>query len=59
MKDEKRGIVQIFDIEGKLISSSELDMKRYFLNISNYSPGLYFINVIINNNSQSVKFIKL
>lgn len=51
--------LNLFDASGKRISCSrELNSKGYTLNIEHLSPGLYFINIQVNNQNKTHQIIK-
>ncbi|MGV6862521.1 MAG: GH39 family glycosyl hydrolase [Putridiphycobacter sp.] len=53
---QKIGEFEVYNSKGQKIFSGQSDLNEYQLNISNYSPGIYFLK--IKNSSQSIKFIK-
>lgn len=50
--------VQIFDINGKLVSSQNVDSDVNSINVSNLNSGCYFIRLSDEHNAFTTKFIK-
>ncbi len=50
--------VSIVDVSGKIILK-EKQFKSKRINIASVNPGIYFLNIIVNNNSQTHSFIKI
>jgi len=50
--------VQVFDIVGNLILSTTPNQLSHTVNLSTVANGIYFVNVISNNQNQSFKVIK-
>ncbi len=52
--------IRIFDTKGSLVYSENIEsnLTKLKLDISNYTNGLYFIQIISNNNLQQIRFIK-
>ena len=52
--------VEIYDMLGRLkISKSQEALEFTTLDVSNLSPGMYFVNIVSGNQQQSKKIIKL
>jgi len=50
--------VSIVDVSGKIILK-EKQFKSKRINIASVNPGIYFLNIIVNNNSKTHSFIKI
>ncbi len=51
--------IDIYDISGKIIKSQDNFNDKNEVNISEVKSGTYFIRIISNNKSQTLKFVKL
>lgn len=52
-------MVRVFDVNGKLIATSRiLDSNTTTINILNYSRGLYFVKINVEDDEQTYKIIK-
>jgi hypothetical protein len=57
---ENASVIRIFDTKGAIVYSDnvESNLSELKLNISNLTNGLYFIQVVSDNNLQQIRFIK-
>lgn len=53
--------IKIFNLNGGLVyqSDEEITNEKYNINVSNFEPGIYIINVLNDNEQISEKFLKL
>ncbi|MCQ2284570.1 MAG: T9SS type A sorting domain-containing protein, partial [Bacteroidales bacterium] len=50
--------IQLFDINGRLISSEQVEANVNSINVSNLTSGCYFIRLSDGRNAFTTKFIK-
>jgi hypothetical protein len=54
--DTKNASLQIVDVQGKQVNNVKLNSNR--VDVSQLSNGIYFATITINNQSQTLKFVK-
>jgi hypothetical protein len=55
---ENNSLLNVFDINGKLIFSTVVNSDKQTLDVSNYIQGIYFVTFSNANNTQTIKLIK-
>jgi hypothetical protein len=50
--------ITVTDISGRLIVQEQIHDSRYEVDLSNFSNGLYYLNIISDNHSQTLRLIK-
>lgn len=57
-QNNDEAMIQIFDTQGKLVFDRKTRGINNYLNVSEYSSGMYFVKVIFGNQFYSTRFVK-
>ena len=51
-------LIEVFDAQGKLIFTEQVNSQIYLFNASNFADGIYFSKISTNNNTSLIKLLK-